>query len=230
MYDEKSILAVIPARGGSKGVPRKNVRPLGGRPLIAWMIEAARNSRYLDGLVVSSDDPEIMETAERFGCPAPFTRPADLATDEIGSAPAFVHAIENMPRHDYTVLLQATSPLATGGDIDEAIRTCIVHGAPACVSVCKAAKSPYLMYSLDQGGRMRPLLPGELQRARRQDLPPVYGPNGAIYVVETASFLSHPDFYAGAVGYVMPFERSQDIDTELDFILCEALLRHQGRI
>lgn len=230
MFKGKSILAVIPARGGSKGVPRKNVRPLGGRPLIAWVIEAARSSRYLDGLILSSDDREIIETAGRYGCPAPFVRPTELATDEIGSAPAFVHAIENFVRHDYTLLLQATSPLVLPEDIDTAIAMCIERNAPGCVSVSEPHKSPYWMYNLNMNGVMEPLFPGELQRTRRQALPAVYIPNGAIYLTGTQRFLDTRDFYSGSLGYIMPPERSLDVDTELDFLLLEALLKSQGRL
>jgi N-acylneuraminate cytidylyltransferase len=138
MIEGQSVLAVIPARGGSKGVPRKNLRDVAGRPLIAWTIAAARGSSHIDRLVLSSDDEEIMETARRHGCDVPFRRPAELATDEADSMAVVMHAVETLAeRYDYVVLLQPTSPLRASADIDGAIATCLRHMAPSCVTVCR---------------------------------------------------------------------------------------------
>lgn len=219
------VLAVIAARGGSKGVPRKNVRLVGGKPLIAWTIGAARKSRYIDRLVVSSDDPEIIETAKAWGCEAPFVRPAELARDETPGVDPVLHALEELPGYGLVVLLQPTSPLRSVEDIDGCIDHCIAAGAKACVSVCEAEQSPYWMYSLGEGSRMSPLIEGA-SFARRQDLPAAYVLNGAVYVAGCEWLQRSRSFVtAETVAYVMPQERSLDIDTELDLKLME--IRHQ---
>ena len=177
MIQDKKVLAVIAARGGSKGLRGKNLREAGGKPLIAWSIEAGRGSRYIDRLVLSTDDDEIMAVARDWECEVPFRRPDDLAGDEARIEDALIHALDTIgDDFDYLVLLQATSPLRTSGDIDACLERCLETGAPALVSVSEAGKSPYWMYGLDADGRMRPLLEGRY--SRRQDLPAVYAVNG----------------------------------------------------
>jgi N-acylneuraminate cytidylyltransferase len=219
MLEKQTFLALIPARGGSKGLPRKNVLEAGGKPLLAWSIDAARQSRYLDRLVLSSDDAEIIETARRWGCEVPFTRPAELAQDATPGMDVVLHAMRNLPRHDYLVLLQPTSPLRTASDIDGCIETCLRQSAPACVSVTLAPKSPYWMFHLDAGQNLQPVL-GNWDRLNqpRQSLPPVYVLNGAVYVAQWDWLLENKSFLAPeSVAYVMPEERSLDIDTRADF-------------
>ncbi len=230
MIDGKKVLAVIPARGGSKGVPGKNIRLLGGRPLIAWTIEAARTAPELDRVIVSSEDAEIIKIAGEWGGEAPFTRPAELARDDTPGIAPVLHALDALPeKYDYVVLLQPTSPLRSGADISAALALCLREGAPACVSLCAPEHGPWWMFSLDERGRMRPLLSKEAVPARRQDMAPVYALNGAVYVArvdwlrESKSFLT-----AETVGYVMPGERSLDIDTELDFTIAEAVVGVTG--
>lgn len=225
MIQGKRVLAVITARGGSKGVPRKNVRDLGGKPLIAWTIEAARSSQYLDRIILSSDDAEIIAAAKEWGCEVPFTRPAELARDETPGVEPVLHALTALQEQfDYVVLLQPTSPLRTAADIDGCLERCRELGAPACVSVTEPDKSPWWMYTLEENGRMRPLFPGDAA-ARRQDLPKVYALNGAVYAAErlwlerTRTFVT-PETAA----YLMPRARSLDIDTELDMVVCGLLL------
>ena len=158
MISSYSVLALIPARGGSKGVPRKNVRDLAGRPMIAWTIEAAHGSRYVDRIVLSSDDEEIIKTARQHGCDVPFVRPPELATDEADSLSVVRHALSMLPEHyDFLVLLQPTSPLRVTADIDGAVERCAETGAAVCVSVCETDKSPYWMLHLEPGGVVRPL-------------------------------------------------------------------------
>lgn len=218
MIGSRHVLALITARGGSKGLPGKNIRPAAGRPLIAWTIEAARASEYVDRTVLSSDDGTIMDVAQSCGCEVPFTRPAALSTDTASSIDVVMHALDALPGSDMVVLLQPTSPLRTAGDIDEACRTLERTGAPACVSVCAVQQSPYWMYRTDEGGRLVPLLDSPHRTQQRQRLPAVYMPNGAVYVADvawlrrTGSFLT-PE----TVAYVMPAERSLDIDTAADF-------------
>ncbi|MDO8607466.1 MAG: acylneuraminate cytidylyltransferase family protein [Phaeospirillum sp.] len=220
-----SVLALITARGGSKGLPGKNIRPLGGKPLVAWSVEQARAATLVDRVVISSDDPAIIAAAVAAGCDAPFVRPAALADDGATSADVVAHALTALDRrYDLLALLQPTSPLRSPADIDACIRRVAEDGAPSCVGVTVAAKSPYWMQTMDAAGRLSPLLPPQ-DAARRQDLPPVYCLNGAVYVVRVEWFLSHRAFVgAGSVGHVMPAERSIDIDTLLDFRLAEAII------
>lgn len=192
MIDGKSVLAIIPARGGSKGVPRKNIRLVAGKPLIAWTIEEAKKSRYIDRLILSSDDREIIEVAEEWGCEAPFVRPAEISQDVTPGIEPVIHAIQSLAGFDYVVLLQPTSPLRTFMDIDGCLELCVQKGIPACVSVVEPEKSPYWMYKLDADGRMQPLLETGQNFERRQDLPKVYVLNGAVYVAESAWLLSKP--------------------------------------
>jgi N-acylneuraminate cytidylyltransferase len=220
----KRVLAIIPARGGSKGVPRKNIREVAGKPLIAWSIDEAKKSRYLDRLVVSTDDPEIAEVAARWGGEVPFLRPAELAKDDTPGIAPVLHAVETVtPSYDIIVLLQPTSPLRSTADIDNAILTMVEGGAKACVSVVEPDKSPFWMYSLDATGRMKPLLEGEY--ACRQEIPAVYALNGALYVAERGWLLERGGFMGDeTVAYVMPKERSVDIDTEMDLFIASQLL------
>jgi N-acylneuraminate cytidylyltransferase len=226
MIGSDSVLALIPARGGSKGVPRKNIRCIGGKPMIAWTIEAAHGSRYIDRLILSSDDRAIINVAAEYGCEAPFVRPAKLAGDEADSMGVIRHAIEALPQQfEYLVLLQPTSPMRRSEDIDGAIERCVQRRAPACVSVCETDKSPFWMMRLDAQSIMHPLFPAEQIPYRRQDAPAVFVLNGAIYVARTEHLMHGGSFLApGAVGYLMPKERSLDIDTELDLAIVDFLL------
>ncbi len=225
MLGDKRYLAVIPARAGSKGLPGKNLLPLGGKPLIAWSIEAALASCYLDQVIVSSEDAEILTTAREWGAATPFVRPAELAEDDTPGIDVVLHACQVLTGYDYVVLLQPTSPLRTAGDIDQAIERNEECGAPACVSVTKADKSPYWMYYLNDAGHMTPVMDVGQRPSLRQALPDAHALNGAVYVARidwlcrTRSFLT-PE----TVAYVMPRERSVDIDTDLDFKMAEALM------
>lgn len=218
MIDNKTVLAIIPARGGSKGILRKNICDVAGKPLIAWTIEEARKSHYIDRLILSSEDAEIIRVAKEWGCEVPFIRPADLAQDDTPGIDPVLHAINVLPeQYDYVVLLQPTSPLRTVADIDGCIRKCIDAGASACVSVTEPDKNPYWMYNLSNEDHLLPLLPQPDIISRRQDLPKVYALNGAVYVAiiswltTTKSFLS-----SDTVAYLMDKENSCDIDTEFD--------------
>lgn len=230
MIANKKVLAVIPARGGSKGLPGKNVRPLAGKPLLAWSVEAARASKYVDRVVLSSDDPEIMAVARAAGCEVPFTRPADLATDSARVQDVIIHALDSLGEDfGYVVLLQPTSPLRSTADIDACVETCEATRAPGCVSVTRPAKSPYWMFFLDEDGTGHPVLGGDNTGKQRQDLPQAYVLNGAVYVVEVAQFRESLSFVCPDTRFhVMPEDRSCDIDTELDFAFAEILeARHR---
>ncbi len=224
MIEGRKVLAVIPARGGSKGIPRKNVAPLAGKPLVAWTIEAARASRYIDRTILSSDDAQIIEVARAFGCEAPFVRPAELARDDTPGTAPVTHALHRLEGFDYVVLLQPTSPLRAPEDIDGCIERCLAAGAPACVSVTAPSHHPHWTFTLDAAGRLRALF--ATPAARRQDLPPAYAINGAVYVAAVPAFLREPEFLTPeTVAFVMPEGRSIDIDTPDDFAVAECLLQ-----
>ena len=226
MIAGKRVLAVIPARGGSKGVPGKNIRPLAGRPLIAWTIAAAAHAPELDRVIVSSEDADIIATAKAWGGEAPFVRPAELARDDTPGIAPLLHALDMLEpeTYDYVVLLQPTSPLRTGADISAALHLCVDSNAPACVSVSAPEHAPWWMFRLDEARCLQALLPKEAIPARRQDMPEVYALNGAVYVAKVPWLRERKTFLTPqTVAYVMPRERALDIDVELDFIIAEAV-------
>lgn len=227
MIDGRSVLALVPARGGSAGLPRKNLREVGGRTLLARAIEAGQRAATVDRVVLSSDDAEIIQAAILAGCDVPFLRPAGLANDEARSIDVVRHALKALPEgYDLVVLLQPTSPLRSAEDVEAALELCVRHGAPACVSLCAADKPPFWMHGLDKRLRLQPILPELQHTARRQDLPQAFAVNGAVYVACT-DWIRARDSFIGpeTIGYVMPRERSIDIDDELDLIIAEALSR-----
>ncbi len=228
MTEAARVLALVPARGGSRGVPRKNVRPLCGKPLIAHTIEAARAARSTLDLVVSTEDREIAALARRLGVEV-LERPAVLARDETKMVPVAVHALETLAGQgrDYAILLllQCTAPMRTGADIDAALELLACSDAPAVISVSPVGEMhPARMYRI-QNGRLRPLQ-SEGEAANRQDLPPVYHRNGLIYAIRTEVLLAERTFFpANAAALVTPVERAVNIDEEIDFAFAEFLMR-----
>lgn len=228
MYQGKRFLAVIPARGGSKGVPRKNIREMAGKPLIAWSVGEAKKSQYIDRCIVSTEDEEIRSIAEAYGGDIPFLRPMELAQDDTASIDVVLDVIRRLPGYDYVVILQPTSPLRIAEDIDGAIAHCIDHGAESCVSVTEVEHSPYWMYTLDGEQRISPLLESPEGSYQRQMLPKVYQLNGAVYVNRIDTLMkTHQTIEEGTLGYLMPRERSYDIDTLLDFEIAEMIMKKQ---
>jgi N-acylneuraminate cytidylyltransferase len=211
-------LAVITARGGSKGLPRKNVLLAGGKPLVAWTVEAAISAECVSRVVLSSDDEEIMGAAMAAGCDVPFSRPSNLASDTASSIDVLLHALDQLPGFEYVVLLQPTSPLRTAEDVDAAFELMLDRGAPSCVSVCEADQSPYWMYKVEAGDKLQRILSEVDVATRRQDLPPIYVLNGAIYIAQIDWLRANKSFIGGeTVAFLMPKERSLDIDTAQDF-------------
>ena len=219
---------MIPARGGSKGIFRKNIKDLCGKPLIAWTIEAAKEASSIERVIVSTEDDEIASIAMEFGAEVPFIRPREFALDETPGIEPVLHAISELPEYDEVLVLQPTSPLRTAEDIDGIVSYAHEQNASCVVSVCETQKHPQWMYKLDESKRMVPLI-NEPFVALRQDLPPVYIFNGALYwarcgwLRETLSFLK-----AETYAYVMPVERSIDIDSDLDWKLVELLINHNN--
>lgn len=224
------VMGLITARGGSKGVPRKNVSQVAGKPLIAWTIDAAKSAKTIDRLIVSTDDEQIARISREWGAEVPFTRPADLARDDSPHVDCVIHALEQMRDHagyepDYLVLLQPTSPLRTSADIDAAVNLALQQDVDAVVSVCETHDHPFLVRRMDAGGVLSPFMPCDLDYARRQDLPAAFAMNGAIYVNRVSRLLASRKIECdNPLGYVMPPERSLQIDTPWDMRLCELVL------
>jgi len=225
MYKQQRILAFIPARGGSKGVKRKNIRPLGDKPLIAWSIAAAHDSKYIDRCVLSSEDAEIISVAKQYGCDVPFVRPAELAADDTPGIAPVLHLLENLGEtYDYILQLQPTSPLRTAADIDGIIEFCLDRAADSAVSVESAEPNPYWCFRKDEQQQLQPLF--EPIPTRRQALPEIYALNGALYLSRWQTLAQEKSFInANTLAYPMSRTHSADIDTELDFAWCEFLLQ-----
>ncbi len=225
MYINKTFLAIIPARGGSKRLPRKNVLDLCSKPLIAWSIEAGLNSKYIDKVVVSSDDDKILEISKQFGAET-IKRPDELATDTASSFDAIKHTIENVEKYDYVVLLQPTSPLRSGQHIDEAIELLGSKNADAIVSVCEMDHSPLWSNTLPEDGDMSHFIRDEVKNKRSQDMETYYRLNGAIYICKTNRLLEEKTFFIkdGIFAYKMNREGSVDIDEEIDFMITKAIM------
>ena len=225
MYQNKTFLAIIPARGGSKRLPRKNVLELAGKPLIGWSIEAALKSKYIDHCIVSSDDEGILSIANDFGV-ITIKRPHELATDKATSFDAIKHAIENSDAYDYTILLQATSPLRTAKHIDEAIELLISKHADAVISVCEMDHSPLWSNTLPNDGSIKHFLREEIKSKRSQELEKFYRLNGAIYICKTDKLLEQKSFFLdhNIYAFIMDRKSSVDIDEEIDFIIAKSLI------
>lgn len=232
MYAGKTILALIPARGGSKGLPRKNILPLLGKPLIGWTIEQARASELLDEIVVSTDDAEIAETAAVFGAPMPFMRPAALASDTSLTLDVVEHALAFYADHgrtfDYLALLEPTSPLRAPGDIDAAIATLVdaQHRSASLVSVGEVHMEHPSIVKRIENGFVAPYDREAAKVTRRQDLPAAYFPYGVIYLARLRELVETRSFYQDTtLPYFIERWQNYEVDDEYDFACVEAVLR-----
>lgn len=227
MKNNKRIFALIPARGGSKGIPKKNIKPLAGKPLIAYSIEAALGSKYIDKAIVSTDSEEIAHTALHYGADVPFLRPAEYASDQSKTIDAVIHAVktlrENGDGFDVLVLLQPTQPLRTAEDIDASIELYFERGETSLVSVSAVKDHPVLIRSIDANGELIPLL-HQSSSVRRQDMPPFYRVNGCIYINAVSEIDESLSFNDNRQPYIMPACRAVDIDTMDDFCEAERLI------
>ena len=225
-----TVVAIITARGGSCGIPRKNILPLAGRPLIAHSIEAALQARSVNRVIVSTDDAEIAGISREHGAEVPFVRPAELARGDTAHMDVMLHAISWLGTHgtlpDAVMLLQPTSPLRNAGDIDGAISLMQASGCPAVVGLRPATSHPFLTYRVASDGLLAGFVDHGLRYPRRQDLPPAFTLNGALYLNRCDSLRQSRLFQPeGTRGWVMPHERSIDIDSLEDFTRAETLLR-----
>lgn len=230
----RDVLAVVPARGGSKGIPSKNIARLAGRPLLAYTVDAARDAGVAR-IVVSTDSEEIAATARACGAEVPFLRPASLARDTTPGVPPLLHAIRWLEAHEgyrptYVVNLQPTSPFRTAGDIQEAVRLARWERADSVLSVMPVERHPYWMKRIGRNGRLHDFIQLRGPIPRRQDLPPLYALNGGIYLARREVFLRWGSWYMDRTyAYIMPPERSLDIDTPWDWHLAELILTDQKR-
>lgn len=221
-------LYVIPARGGSKGIPGKNIKPLAGKPLISYTIDVARELAPDCDICVTTDDADIISTVEAMDLKVPFVRPAELATDHSGTYEVLIHALDFYEsqgiHYDTLVLLQPTSPLRTADDV----RSCLQLYTPEIdmvVSVMQAATNPYYnAFETDENGFLH-ISKGDGKYTRRQDAPKVWEYNGAVYVINTASLrkMKLGEFTRRKM-YEMSRERSIDLDTPTDWLIAETLI------
>jgi len=239
MLGGNRVLALVPARRGSKGLLLKNVRPLQGKPLLAWPIEAARGSRYVDRVVISTDDPEFAAIAQRAGADAPFLRPAELASDTAPSIDFIVHAIDFLEaageQYEYLILLEPTSPLTESSDIDAALETLVAGRAhaDAIVGVTAMISShPAFAVQLSEGGLIRPFSAPDFKRLpRRQDIVPLYSLDGSLYASTVEALRKERGFcHERTLPYVTPRYKSFEVDDLVDFVCIEAILAHRAAI
>lgn len=228
MYKNKRFLAVIPARGGSKRLPKKNILNLASKPLIAWSIEAGNKSNYIDKVVVSSDDDEILTISKKYNADT-IKRPSYLSKDTSNTFDAVKHTIEYISsKYDYIVLLQATSPLRNSRHIDEAIQLLESKNADAIISVCPMEHSPLWSNTLLDDLSMNNFLNEKVLNKRSQDLDTYYRLNGAIYICKTNILLKEKTFFLknNIYAYKMSKKFSVDIDEDIDFQLAELMIKN----
>lgn len=237
MINSKTAIGIIPARGGSKGLPGKNIRPLCGKPLIAWTIEKALKSRYLDVVLVSTDSTEIAAVAKDYGAEVPFLRPAELATDTANSYDVIRHALRYYRqsanwKFDYTALLEPTSPLREDDDIDRVLAA--LDGAAgdfdSIVTLGEVGEHPSIMKRLVSRG-IEPFCKELAQTTRRQDNAPAFFPYGVAYIAKTGVLLEENTFYTRrCMGFPVRRYQNYEIDDVYDFYCVESVMKHEWRL
>lgn len=224
------MLGVIPARGGSKGVPHKNIKELAGKPLLAYTIEAALQSGIFERIIVSTDDEDIAAVAGKYGAEVPFIRPADIAGDLVSSDAVILHALQFYEKQNIffkeVCKLQPTSPFRSAQNLKDAYKVFRQENRDYLVSVCECEHSPLWSGTLGKDNSMDDFLREEVIRSCRQELPQYYRLNGAIYMAKTQSFIENKSFFGkNSRAFVMSQEASVDIDNSLDFLFAEFLLQ-----
>lgn len=234
MMGGKKILALIPARGGSKGLPRKNILPICGRPLIAWSVDKALRSKHVDTVLVTTDSQEIADVAQAAGAHVPFLRPAELATDRSSTYDAIRHALTYLEEKegktfDYVVLLEPTSPLREDDDIDRMLERLISNAAEfdSIISVGEVDEHPSIVRRLN-GLNLEPFCPELLQTKRRQDNEPAYFPYGVAYIAKTDVLLLENTFYTKRCTYYKIKQyQNYEIDDIYGFLCVESIMKHE---
>ncbi len=233
MIGKYSVTALIPARGGSKRLPRKNIKLLVDKPLIAWSIEVAKACKYVDRVIVSTDDEEIKRISEQYGAEVPFLRPEYLSNDHASSFDVIKHAIDFLTlsrSNELIVLLQPTSPLRLASEIDAALEFFVQKNAKGVVSISETEHSPMWSNTLPEDGCMSDFIRPEVQGKRSQDLPTFFRLNGSIYIYETLSLLEQSKifFNENVYGFQTSLETAVDIDTGLDFLIAETIMKNRA--
>lgn len=225
MSNVKSFISIIPARGGSKRLPNKNILDFAGKPLVSWTIDAALQSKYINRTIVSSDSEAVLSVANEFGAEA-LKRPDELSGDFAQSFDAVEHAIKNTGFYDYVVMLQPTSPLRTAEHIDQAIELLNRKNADAIISVCLVDHPPFWSNTLPEDLSMKSFLDDKVKNKRSQDFEAYYRLNGAIYICRYEKLLKERTFFLNEniYAFIMPQEASIDIDTPMDFKIAEVFM------
>lgn len=209
-------MAIVPARGGSKGILKKNIRVVAGKPLIAWTLEAAKKSKFINKVIVSSDDENILSISSDFQVDV-IKRPSKLATDSTPSEPVIKHVLDSLESanyYDFLILLQPTSPARNDRHIDEAIEVLLSKNATSLISVYEPDHSPLKSFLMNEKGYIQGIVDNEMPFMRRQDLPSTFMSNGAIYIIDRKKFLEVESLYTeDCVPYLMSKSESLDIDT-----------------
>ncbi len=229
MYKGKRILAIIPARGGSKGIPRKNIISVNGKPLIQYTIDVAKKSKYIDRIIVSTEDEEIADIALSSGAEVPFLRPKELAQDETKTIDVLVDVIKKLKlsgkEYDYSILLQPTQPLRQPFHIDESIERLIELNEDSLISISEVKEHPILMKTIDENGKLQNLL-NSRSDIRRQDFSKIYKVNGAIYINKiNEQFNKNTSLNDNKIAYIMDKKYDLDIDEPEDLLFLEFMLK-----
>jgi len=234
MYKNKKIIAIIPARGGSKRVPRKNIRILAGKPLIAYTIEGAKNSKYISRILVSTEDKKISQISRKMGAEV-IARPKKLTKDTTPTIDVILHALNFLKGKEgyvpeLVVLLQPTSPFRTSEDIDKSIELFMnTSNCLSLISVTEFENPPFWALKVEKNS-LKPVFGKKYFRMRHQDLLKTYRPNGAIFIAKPETLYKYKTFYTSkSIAYFMPVERSVDIDTEFDFLFAKFLITHKRK-
>ena len=228
------MLAIIPARGGSKGLPNKNIKILNGKPLIAYAIESAKKSRYIDRIIVSTDDKQIAEISKEYGAEIPFIRPKELATDNAKAIDNYIFTIEELKKrenkiYEEFVVLQPTSPLRKTEDIDNAIELFKKKNADSVISYAEALHPPLWAKTIDKQLKIKNYFSEEANYQNRQEIPVAFMPNGAIFVFKYLLLKEkHIYFSDKTYAYIMSQMNSIDIDNLIDFEFAEFLIRRES--
>ncbi|MDG2003440.1 MAG: acylneuraminate cytidylyltransferase family protein [Novosphingobium sp.] len=240
MIDGCRVLAIVPARSGSKGLPGKNIRELCGKPLLAWPVEAAREAPAIDDVIISTDSSAYAEIAVRHGARAPFLRPSELASDTASSVDFILHALDWLAKNeqrqfDYVALLEPTSPLTTSTDITSALEQLIAAGekADAIVGISEMSVThPAYAVGLGKDGRIAPAFaPDFANLPRRQEVERLYALDGSLYISSVDAFRREESFYhSRTIGYVTPRFQSFEVDDLIDFVCIEAILKNRDLI
>jgi len=237
VIDGKSVLAIIPARGGSKGLPGKNIRPMCGKPLIGWTIDKAKKCRYLDMILVTTDDQKIANIAQNFGAYVPFIRPAEFATDQSSTYDVIRHALSYLndtecKEFDYVVLLEPTSPLREDEDIGQMLELIVARQEEfdSIVSIGEVTEHPSIMKRLLAEG-IEPFCPDLAQTTRRQDNAAAYFPFGVAYIAKTSSLLEENTFYTRrCMHFLIKRYQNYEIDDIYDFLCTESVMKHEWEL